>query len=101
MVNFYCRFVPGAAQLMLPLFKALNRKQKMLTWDDDMKSVFERTKTALAKATLLAHPSQGEKISIAMDALDVAVGAVFQQMVDSTWVPLAFFSWQLRTPETK
>ena len=101
MVNFYRRFVPGAAQLMLPLFEALKGKQKVLSWDDGMTRAFEETKAALAKATLLAHPSQGAKISIAVDASDVAVGAVLQQMVDGTWVPLAFFSRKLRTPEKR
>ena len=89
------------AQLMLPLFEALKRKPKTLTWDDDMKGAFEETKTALAKTSLLAHPSQGAQISMATNALDVAAGALLQQLVDGVWLPLAIFSRKLRTPKRK
>ena len=34
MVNFYHRFIPGAARLMLPLFDALAGKPKTLAWNE-------------------------------------------------------------------
>ena len=36
-----------------------------------------------------------------MNALDVAAGAVLQQLVDGVWLSLAFFSQKLRTPKWK
>jgi transposase InsO family protein len=101
MVNFYRRFIPAAAQTMLPLFEALTGKPKTLVWNDSMMTAFHNTKQALADATLLAHYCQDAQISITTDASAVAVGAVLQQLVDGNWVPLAFFSQKLRPPEKK
>ena len=56
MVNFYPRFLPGAAQMMIPLFEALTGKPKKLVWNDAMVKAFQDTKKALAEATLLTHP---------------------------------------------
>ena len=36
MINFYWRFIPSAAKMMLPLLEALTGKPKMLVWDDNM-----------------------------------------------------------------
>ena len=101
MVNFYKRFLPGAARIMIPLFKALTGKPKALQWTEDMKTAFQSTKEALAKATLLIHPHLDVPVSLNTDASDTAVGAVLQQLVNGMWVPLAFFSQRLHPPEKK
>ena len=75
MVNFYRRFIPAAAQTMLPLFEALSGKPKTLVWNEDMVKAFHDTKKALADATLLSHPRQDAQTSLATDASDLAVGA--------------------------
>ena len=98
MVNFYKRFLPGAAQIMIPLFEALTGKSKAIQWTEDMKTAFQSAKEALAKATLLIHPHLDVPVSLNTDASDTAVGAVLQQLVNGMWVPLAFFSQQLRPP---
>ena len=101
MVNFYRRFLPAAAHKMVPLFSALQGKPKDFQWTDTTENAFVETKKMLADATLLAHPDPQAPISIATDASDVAVGAVLQQYVRNTWVPLAFFSRKLKPPERK
>ena len=101
MVNFYSRFIPAAAQTMLPLFDTLAGKPKALTWTESMVEAFRNTKKVLADATLLAHPRQGVPTSLTTDASDYAIGAVLQQSVDGVMVPLAFFSKKLRPPERK
>ena len=54
--NFYRRFIPAAARIMLPLFEALTGKPKTLVWDETMVKAFHDTKKALAEATtLLTH----------------------------------------------
>ena len=50
---------------------------------------------------MLAHPQQNALISLTTDASDVAIGAVLQQRINDMWVPLAFISKKLRSPETK
>ena len=101
MVNFYRRFLPSAAQTMLPLFEALTGKPKTLVWNPAMTTAFQDTKKSLAEATLLAHPHPDAPTSLTTDASDMAIGAVLQQRVDDMWVPLAFFSKKLRPPERK
>ena len=101
MVNFYTRFLPSAAQTMLPLFEALKGKPKTLVWSQAMTTAFNDTKKSLAKTTLLAHPQPDTLTSLTTDASDVAIGAVLQQRINDMWVPLAFFSKKLRSPEMK
>ena len=101
MVNFYHRFVPHAAQLLQPLYRIMNSKVKTVQWTDDLSAAFDATKQALAKATMLAHPSPGANIGLTVDASDVAVGALLEQRIGEAWEPLAFFSRQLRAPERK
>ena len=98
MINFYRRFIPAAAQTMLPLFEALAGKQKILTWNKSMVEAFKDTKRALAGATLLTHPRHDAPTSLTTDASDYAIGAV---LLNGIMVPLAFFSKKLRTPERK
>ena len=101
MANFYRRFIPAAAQTMLPLFEALAGKPKTLSWSEDMVAAFRNTKRALANVALLAHPAQNAPISLTADASDRAIGAVLEQFVNKGWQPLAFFSKKLRSPEKK
>ena len=101
MVKFYRRFTPAAAQLMSPLFDALEGKPKTLVWNDAMVKAFQDTKRPLVEATLLTHPRPDASISLTVDASDHAVGAVLQQFMNDTWHPLAFFSKKLRPPEKK
>ena len=104
LINFYNRFVPNFASLLSPLYKYLGKEYKNtkeIVWTEDSIAAFEAAKTALADATLLAHPKHDAPLSIATDASDVATGAVLQQWVDSSWQPLAFFSKKLQPAERK
>lgn len=101
MINFYRRFTPAAAEIMQPLFAALAGKPGVLQWSDTMVKAFEDAKSALAGATMLTHPWHTAPTSLTVDASDLAVGAVLQQLVHGVWQPLAFFSKQLRPPERK
>ena len=87
MVNFYRKFICGAA-LLLRLLKDALRDPK----SPEMDSSFPTAKTALVSIPALIHPDSSAKISIAVDASDSHVGAVFQPLVCGSWAPLAFFS---------
>ena len=101
MVNCYHRFVPSAAELMQPLYKAINMKHKLLVWTSELDTAFRQSKEALAKATMLVHPGHEAPTSLTVDASDVTVGAILKQLIDGVCKPLAFFSRQLRPPERK
>ncbi|CAF98772.1 unnamed protein product [Tetraodon nigroviridis] len=103
MVNFYNRFLPRAAHLLQPLYEALRLKKAtdQVDWTAERVQAFEGAKSALANATLLAHPAPRADIALTTDASDVAVGAVVEQGVGGVWQPLAFFSRKLRDNERK
>ena len=105
MVNFYHRFLPKAAQIMQPLFAALSglpKKSKVLPeWTDSMICAFEKTKKVLANAVMLTHPQPNAPTALTVDASDVALGGVLEQKLNGSWKPIAFYSRQLRKPETK
>ncbi|XP_059488604.1 uncharacterized protein LOC132204244 isoform X2 [Neocloeon triangulifer] len=106
MVNFYHRFLPQAAKLMAPLNCLQNgpkgpKKAPLERWTEVEQTAFDTTKEALANAACLAHPRSDVPLSLVTDASDYAVGGVVQQLVNSTWQPLAFFSRTLSAAEKK
>ena len=92
MVNFYCRFIPAAVQVMAPLFTALTSTTKTVVWAEGMIKAFQDTKTALAGAVLLTHPRPNAPTSLTVDASEQAAGAVLQQLVHGVWQPWHFFA---------
>ena len=98
MLNFYKRFIPGAASVLAPLFdatvgiatKAAMRRE--VEWSVPRVRVFQEAKARLARATLLAHFVPGAPLALMTDASDYAVGAVLEQRVGDLWRPLGFYS---------
>ena len=104
MFNFYRRFVPHAANILHPLNELLvgsKKGKEPVNWTEEARDAFSKSKRALAKATLLAHPVPGAPISIVVDASDFAIGGVLQQCVSNAWQPLAFYTKSLTTTERK
>ena len=101
MINFYRRFLKNAAQILAPLTNALKGPGKSLLWTEDLNSAFLLAKKLLAAVPVLTHPEPGAPLSLAVDASDSHVGAVFQQQVRGSWFPLAFFSKKLSSAESK
>ncbi|MFN9907586.1 MAG: RNase H-like domain-containing protein, partial [bacterium] len=102
MINFYRRFLPGIAGVLQPLTDLLRGSPKKLLWSDPAAAAFVAGKAALAKCTVLVHPTPDATISLAVDASDTHVGGVLQQLSTSgSWSPLAFFSRKLNSAEVK
>ena len=103
MLNFYRRFVPHAAAMLLPLYELVNVKgdEFEAAWTTRHDEHFQCSKDALATATYLAHPSATAETCINTDASDTAVGAVLQQRLNGVWTPISFFSRKLHAAETK
>lgn len=105
MVNFYRRFMPQVATVQHPLNDLLKGPKTKGTdpviWNPTAENAFIAMKTHLAEATLLAHPIAGATLAIMIDASDYAIGGALQQLVDSAWQPLAFFSKSLTTAQQK
>ncbi|CAH8648714.1 unnamed protein product [Schistosoma haematobium] len=101
LVNFYRRFIPHAAERLRPLTDLLRGNPRRLEMNDSARTAFTEIKMALAQAILLAHADPAATLSIAVDASDVAIGAVMQQNISGSWQPLEFFSRRLTTTETR
>ncbi|CAH8612991.1 unnamed protein product [Schistosoma curassoni] len=101
LVNFYRRCIPHAAERLRPLTDLLRGNPRRLEMNDSARTAFTEIKTAFAQATLLAHIDPSATLSIAVDASDVAIGAVMQQNISGSWQLLEFFSRRPTPTETR
>jgi hypothetical protein len=106
LINFYRRFIPGAASVLKPLTDTLRGStsgQQPLLWTADMGASFEAAKQALSKAMWLGHPDPSSTLALHVDASASHVGAALHQRGRGcmAWQPLGFFSKKLDTAQTK
>lgn len=109
MINYYHRFIPKLAKILIPLHnlianctKSKRKNAQPFQWNDDCQKAFEVAKLALAKSTLLVHPKKRKcKLSLTTDASQGAIGSVLQQFQNGNWQPLGFFSKKLQPNEVK
>ncbi|BHF68506.1 hypothetical protein SprV_0301154200 [Sparganum proliferum] len=76
MVNFYRRFLPNCADLMLPPNNMLSDPKGPLELTGGALTAFERIKNSLADITLLSYLAPESQLSLVVDASTVAVPAV-------------------------
>jgi hypothetical protein len=76
LVNFYRRFIPAAANILLPLTDA-QRADWDWVWAPVMQHSFQLIKDTLAAVTTLTHPDPEAEISLAVDASNTHIGAAF------------------------
>ena len=82
-VNFYRRFIPAAAKILLPLTAVLKGGRKgaeLLLWSPPMLDTFKAIKTALLQLVCLAFPRDNAELSLATNASATHIGAVLQQL---------------------
>lgn len=110
MVNYYYRFIPKLAEMLIPLHSHISEMERLkkknrnfkFHWPDCCNDAFNQAKEALASATLLVHPKKKDLfISLFTDASNKAVGSVLQQYHKGIWQPLGFFSKKLTPAEVK
>nr|VZI23835.1 unnamed protein product [Spirometra erinaceieuropaei] len=101
MLNFYRRFLPNCADLMLPLTNMLSGPKGPLELTGEALTAFERIKNSLADANLLTHPAPEAQLSLMVDASTVTVGAILLQHLTGSTQPLAFISKKLLPAETR
>jgi hypothetical protein len=97
--NFYRRFVPAAARIVLLLTRALRGGPKgstLLVWSAAMRESFSAARRALSASAVLVHPAKGAEITLVTDASATHVGAAIRQRrPGQAWRSLGFFSAQL------
>lgn len=99
LVNFYRRFIPGAAETEDILQKLVpdNRKndKREVQWTPETIQAFEDFKKQLSNATLLAYPREKANLVLKVDASDTCIGGDLHQIANGTLEPLGFFSKKL------
>jgi len=105
MVNFYRRFIPGAAKeqaIFNDMLRGPKAKSKtQIVWTKEQELAFERCKDSLGRTTELAHPDPKAELILTTDASDTAIGAVVEQIGEKGAQPLAFLSKKLRPAQQK
>lgn len=104
-VNFYRRFIPFApeAQQHLSALIVGNKKKDKtpIAWTPETEMAFEKCKSQLANASMLAYPKENVELSLHVDASDTCVGAVLNQLVNGCMEPLGFYSKKLNSAQRK
>jgi cleavage and polyadenylation specificity factor subunit 1 len=99
-VNFYRRFIKGAAHLLRTLTDVLRGSPppaSAVTWTAEMDRAFLTARESLARKVELVHPCSSAQLSLCVDASADHVGAVLQQRASpsAAWQALGFFSQKL------
>lgn len=105
MLNFYRRFIPNAAKTQAPLHELLKDSKKNdkrpILWNETLTRAFEACKHDLIHSATLAYQSPQQKLSLMVDASNIAIGAVLNVLTDNQFQPLSFFSRKLSPTEQK
>jgi len=75
LANFYRRFVPNLSSLASPL-NELVKKDTPFCWTEKHEQVFQRLKSQLTNAPILALPNFSKTFELECDASRVGIGAV-------------------------
>ena len=82
MVCYYSKFIPQYAEVSLPLYELLKGKvkSKLIIWQKRQQDAFDKLKTALISAPVLAYPTPHGRYILDTDASQFAYGAVLSQI---------------------
>ncbi|KAI0993816.1 hypothetical protein K3495_g14368, partial [Podosphaera aphanis] len=98
--NFYREFIPKFSAIAQPLI-SLTSKQTRWSWDTKEKDAFEKLKSMLSSAPLLALFSAEKETYLEADASGYAIGGVLSQIDEKNRLrPVGYFSRKLTPAES-
>ncbi|GBM14138.1 hypothetical protein AVEN_60967-1 [Araneus ventricosus] len=77
--------------LMLYSMQIVRKTSEQLKWNENAEQAFIDAKNAIAEATLLRHTIPGARLSLWVEASDVAMGATLSKLSQEQWEPIAFY----------
>ena len=99
MAGYYRKFCQNFSTVAEPLTQLLSKKAKFL-WNDKCEQAFEELKAILKSAPVLSAPDFDHQFKLAVDASDVAAGAVLlQEDKDGVDHPICYFSKKFNTSQ--
>ena len=97
-INFYQKFIQGAAEKSLPLTE-LTKKDQKWEWEDKHQQAFVKLKEELLRAPLLGYFDLIKRLIIKTDASDHPTTAVISQEIEGGLQPLGFMSKKMTSAE--
>ncbi|KAJ3559362.1 hypothetical protein NM688_g396 [Phlebia brevispora] len=95
--NFYRKFIKDFSKIAQPMTKLTGQAE--WSWDTEQQDAFERIKTAMTTAPVLAVPNDDDQFKVECDASKFALGAELAQKQDGTWRTIAYLSKSLSLAE--
>ena len=93
-MSYYRRFIPKFSEIAKPITRLL-KLDVGFQWTESEQQAFDRLKTALLTAPVLAHYDPERDSEVRTDASGIGVGAVIVQKYPEGWKPIAYASRQL------
>jgi len=100
LAGYYRRHVRNFAKLAKPLTN-LTKKDVPYEWTGEHQNAFEELKKSLSTEPLLIYPDFKQPFIVACDASTKAIGAVLSQLREGEERPVAYYSRQLNSAESK
>ena len=97
-INFYQKFIQGAAEKSLPLTE-LTKKDQKWEWEDKHQRAFDELKEELLRASLLGHFYPIKRLIIKTDTSNHTTAAVISQEIEGGLQPLGFMLKKMTSAE--
>ena len=90
LLNYYGKFVPNLATVLVPLHRLLH-KSTSWSWGREQQAAFDHVKVLLTSDTVLTHYDQTRPVVLACDASPDGVGTVLSHAYpDGSERPIAY-----------
>ena len=92
--NYYRQFIKGFGEVAAPLTH-LTRKDADFQWSDSVQQCFEKFKLSMCTAPILAYPKPDGMFILDIDASNIGIGGILQQVQDGKEQVIPYVSTKL------
>lgn len=78
MIGYYRRFIPSFSKVSKPITELLKKEVKF-EWSSECKEAFQKLKTSLTTAPILAQPNLEKPCDVYCDGSGIGLGCVLMQ----------------------
>ena len=96
--SYYRKYIKSFSQIAKPLH-VLTEKNRYFEWNDVAEQAFQKLKSALISAPILAYPSETDPFILDTDASNCHIGAVLSQVQNNSERVIAYYSRTLNKSE--